>query len=369
MIKNRQKIFLSLFIIFSLILWISNVNANANVEATLTSEGSWWSATSITKDMYYPQPQVWVVTYEAMDKNLIENQLKKENNVLIKLSCDSKKILSKIGINYWTWIELNNVSFSKDGLLYNMDLKNCNLNWSREIYNQVNDKITEEIAKEKLKEFINTTFLKDFYKLDINKFVISTKDNNYMHPMVMDVRKENSSWLWVSWFSNENDIIIEDWNNNEDEFIDNKYNSITYIQPLILNWKDVYNQYWEKLWLTITIDSNWANYINLSLIQVKWTLKKANLINVDEVLELIKSWANNPYYSEKDINIKMNDIKEVYVQSFYWNNNKNESYLSNWYKIVSKDTKNTQYWVSNLLDQNYFQIINKVKFLNTKFQY
>lgn len=331
-----NKKFIAILISFSLLF-------STSFATTILTE---WESTADAK-MIAPVYQN-NVTYSFDD---FEKAYDSEKNVFVELKFDKESILKKLWID--SKLNLTNITLEENSQSIYIDLKNWTLSSYKVYPDSTTKAITEAQAKTLLAKALSSTgILSNFLDKSSDSYEISQMNQYY--PYVYASKEYDSSMAVQS----QEITPVDDEHSNED--INKEYYSVTFIKPLIIWWKEVYDSYWNKQGTTIVVDSNWIQSVNISNISLKAYNRKSELMSYEDFSSFAKRWGNNPYYSyDKTTDIKLDKISNVYVLSNVYLQNENRIFLSSWYKLESS---NTFVPYSNSLP--YSQVISKYKITN-----
>lgn len=274
-----------------------------------------------------------------------------DKNVFVELKFDKESILKKLWIA--SDLNLTNITLEENSQSIYIDLKNWTLSSYKVYPDSTTKAITETQAKTLLSKALSSTgILSNFLDKSSESYEISQMNQYY--PYVYASKEYDSSMVVQS----QEITPVDDEHSDED--ISKEYYSVTFIKPLIIWWKEVYDSYWNKQGTTIVIDSNWIQSVNISNISLKAYNRKSELMSYEDFSSFAQRWGNNPYYSyDKATDIKLDKISNVYVLSNVYLQNENRIFLSSWYKLESS---NTFVPYSNSLP--YSQVISKYKITN-----
>jgi len=331
-----NKKFLAILILFSLLF-------STSFATTILPE--WESATDAK--MIAPVYQN-NVTYSFDD---FSKTYSSDKNVFVELKFDKESILKKLWID--SKLNLTNITLEENSQSIYIDLKNWTLSSYKVYPDSTTKAITETQAKTLLSKALSSTgILSNFLDKSSDSYEISQMNQYY--PYVYASKEYDSSMAVQS----QEITPVDDEHSNED--ISKEYYSVTFIKPLIIWWKEVYDSYGNKQGTTIVVDSNWIQSVNISNLSLKAYNRKSELMSYDDFSSFAKRWWNNPYYSyDKATDIKLDKISNVYVLSNVYLQNENRIFLSSWYKLESS---NTFVPYSNSLP--YSQVISKYKITN-----
>lgn len=272
-----------------------------------------------------------------------------QTSTLLQITCDSQSILKSLGFDQ-TNKKIYNLWLEEWSFEYNFDIRNCSLRWNR-INNtyQYTKSLTEEKAIEYASKFIQDSYLKGkvFYQLGTS-IVLSKNSNNWPYPLYKETR--NSSDVNVfSW------IEIDTWN---EENIEPQYTSFSIMYPYLLNWKEIYEQYGNRAWITLEVSADWVMSINARLLPFKGISKKSEKVTKDDAVRILKNWWNSPFrWQAKEI--KFTAPERVIVMFNVRRDNKNLLFMSSgiWLKSNMKPDQRAQ--------QPYSMILSDYKIWNT----
>jgi len=306
----------------------------------------------------YQQP---TITYNISDE--VINSISTKNSTLLKLECDTNKIMKSLWFNgkekiFSIWLEQNwyDVTY---------DMKSCSLWGNKTNYNYNNElkALSEEQAINFVNKFLASKMLDWKIYNKLWKPVIMYKNSNGRYPIVAYDAKTMNAWTMNQMEKQtiSDDIEIDDSNVEE---VTKDYYSYTILVPYTISWKEIYNQYWTKNWITFEVTADWVNSFYTNMLAIKGVKKTSTVINKEQLKKIIKNWWNSPYYgmNQKDETINLSKIDKAYVLFNLWKNNTNELYLSTATKIESDVKMPYQ-------DENYTQIISDYVIWNTDLEY
>ena len=150
----------------------------------------------------------------------------------------------------------------------------------------------------------------------------------------------------------------ENYNKTQDK--DNYYipETMQVIYPLLINWKNVFEQFWQQKWLTI-----WVDIKSLNVSDVYW-IEKLNLEsssyeienNFDNILKIAEKWWNNQTYllensqNTKEIELNLGEPSLEYVHIYeYKNSISNEYYVPAYIFPVTSKSDSPAYFQNKII--------------------
>ena len=315
-------------------LWAVNdevkVNEMASEKAVtplLWSE--WTSSVSKIDNSFMPTepfvPEVYKYSF-SWELNIdIPEKLevyKKENS---KIS--TKELVDNIKNVNFAWVDISkfqnlnikNISINEDNeywYLINIDFENNNLSiyknwakWPQVDYSVNNTNNNENLLKEDEIIKIAQDFLKT-HNIDLSNYWAPRIEENYVNTLA----------------KYESDKIMPDY------YIQNT----SVVFPLIIDWKEISEEYWQAKWVTIEIDLKEKKvasiyWINVSKYESSLYNIETNKNNILKIAEVWWRWGfnniENEYDNVKYINKVLINPKLVYVNTYKYSNGVNEEYI------------------------------------------
>lgn len=301
--------------------WLSSVQDNSDsIEPSTMSDSV--AAPKMLNDSLIANEEInyiysytWKLNWFSTDKMELLKKVKPTNNTSSLLAYiknldlwwfSSQKIenanISNFSLkenkNYWLEYQVN---LEESKIFINKNIEK----WSQTLYND--NEQTKNIQL-KITDFPTDWELLTLSKNVINKYKIDL--TNYWTPVV------NNDWR-------------DDYNKSNDK--NNYYlpDTIQVIYPLILNWKNVYEDYGAIKWLIISFDAKTHNLAEVNWIE--WLQFESSNYPIEndpeKVNELIKKWWRNSYTQYHNENTKVKDVtihlsvpKLVYININNYNN-------------------------------------------------
>lgn len=285
-------------------------------------------------------------TYKFDEKAV--NSLTLNDSSLIKLNCDTTKILKSLGFDgntkmFSVWLE--------EGIFdYTFDMRNCSMRWNKRNYVWSNNSVTEKTALDKAKEFMNTSFFKDKIYDKYGEPIVMYRNTNWgVMPYKIDAAESRIN----------SDIEIDP---NDTGVLEPEFVSFSILFPYIINNKPVYNSYGNKAWITVEVTAEGVTSVNAQLLPFKWAIRSSEKLANEDIVSFVKRGGNNPFRGNQ-AEIELQAPERVNVLFNIWRNNTNELYLSSGIRFGSKvriDQRNPQ---------NYEMIISDYKIGNSNYGY
>lgn len=248
----------------------------------------------------------------------------------IKSEYNNSSLLSYLkNFDLW-WFDLKNTlnpkltsfSFNEDKdywLEYSVNLSDSNINVSKNIakwpQTYYKDNISTNSSQIKLTDLPEDTKVIALANDVIKKYNIDIK--NYSKPFV------NSDWK-------------KDYEKSEDKASYYIPDIIEVVFPILIDWKTVYEDYWQIKWLR-----TWFDVKTLKLAQITWierlSLESSNynaITDKSKILDYIAKWWRNSYTQYYDTNTKVKNVvihlqkpTIEYIHIFDYNNWINSEYF------------------------------------------
>lgn len=312
---------------------------------------AWWS--TVQSEKVEPStidrvPPVQTTVNYAFDKTWVKNILN-QTSTLLQVSCNSEAILKSLWFNltnkkvYSLWVEEWDFEF-------NFDIRNCSLRGNK-VNNtyQYNKSVTETQALDFASKFIQTPYLKDklFYQLGKPVIVYKNSNNGWPYPLYKEtMSSDNKDFSWI------------EIDNSNEETIEPQYTSFSIMYPYLIGWKEVYEQYGNKAWITLEVTAEWVMNINARLLPFKWISKKSEKLTKDDAVRILENWGNSPFRWQAQ-EIKFAKPEKVIVLFNIRRDNKTLLFMSSGIGIKSNIKTDQR------VQQPYTMILSDYKIWNT----
>lgn len=239
---------------------------------------------------------------------------------------DSKKVDNKVFFDSlsklnFAWVEVSNfknvwisnislVENEEYGYNINIDFDNSSLNiyknwakWPQDTYTEGEKQVFLD-EKEVIKianDFLNT------YKIDLSKYWTPIVEKSY----VMAYAKYTSSKIMPEYTQNITNVVF----------------------PLIVDWNEIYEEWWQVSWVRIEIDLKAKKVTSLNSLSVDNYLKSDYKIEINNtnILKVASKWGRYGFYdvgkNVKYVDIKLKNPKLKYINTFNYKTYTQEQFL------------------------------------------
>lgn len=306
-------------------------------------------AKMIAPDYYYNN----TTTYKY-DEKALETKVNTNKTAIFKVDCNVTSLLKDF------WIKNDAIfsfSLEKDGKEYFFDKRNCNLSINRINQNYSSESLTKSEALKIATDFVNSELKGKSYFFD-SLWEAKVISNNYAVPYYAKEASLDSSVRSTDY--NYEDIeIVEDTEEN----IEPQSQSFNVFVPILVNKIWLYNNYWNQIGISLTIDKNWVSNSYIPLLKFKLIKKTWERMILQDYKDFISKGSMAPYYNYRNqgTELSLNKMSNVFVLINLWQNNKSENYLSTGLRLES-DVKSYEgaywnYWI-NISDYKIWNNIN-----------
>lgn len=312
---------------------------------------AWWSDVVTTDKMAPTQDRVPpvqnAITY-TFNETWVK-QILNQTSTLIQITCNSEAILKSLWFTQ-TNKKIYNLWLEEWNFEYNFDIRNCSLRWNK-VNNtyQYNKSLTEAQAISFAETFIKDPYLKSkiFYQLG-KPIVVFKNSNSWPYPLYKEATPARDSNVF--------DGIEIDESNQEN--IEPQYISFSIMYPYLLNWKEIYEQYGNRAWVTLEVSADWVMSVNARLLSFKWATKKSEKLTSEDAIRILKNGWNSPFRWQTN-EIKLSKPEKVIVMFNIRRDNKTLLFMSSgiWLKSNVKPDQRAQ--------QPYTMILSDYKIWNT----
>jgi hypothetical protein len=281
---------------------------------------------------------------ESWVKNLIT-----QKNTLLQVNCNGSAILQALGFGASTK-KLFSLWLEENGYEYTFDIKNCSLRGNKvDVNYNYTKSLTEKEALASAEAFMTTAFLKDkvFYQLG-KAFVLYKNSNGPIYPLMRE---------WTTVKDDVTNIEI-DPNDTADDIVP-EYTSFTIMYPYVINGQEVWDQYGNKVGMTLDVSADGVMSINARLLPFKAAKRNSEKLSGDDAVRILQNWGNSPFYSQTSTPIKFKAPEKVLVLFNLRRDNKTYLYISSGIGLKS-DVK-----VDQRAQQPYTMILSDYKIGNT----
>ena len=242
-------------------------------------------------------------TFYDFDWINFDDYKKSNKPSIMKIKCNGKDILNSLGI---TNSKIVSVWVLQWDFTYSYDFNNCSFRAIRTKYIQATEPLIDSDALKMANDFVIKNESLGIYKKLLGDPVITYR-SNYDYAGV-----------------------FREW----------KSYSTTVVFPIKINWKTVYQNYWEPLWLTLEVNNKWINSINVQVLPFALIKADSTKLDFNSLLSFLKKWANSPYYnynmSEDDFTtVKGLSYENIYVfsQKYPLYGGAPSLYITSWIRI------------------------------------